>query len=1006
MNKFYVLILFFICSHSFAQSHFFVKSDVEIPLLTHDENRQIALSLNPTFFSDIKENHPCDFSLDLPFFDDIILNLELEAFNAYSDEFQILRSTSSGLIIENYEPNIQSYRIKGLDGWSGSISFMKDYLIGVIKKNGLVYEVKLIQDNTYVLFDVNDSNVESAFVCQTDTEDIEILDNNSQTGQLGGGPECLELGIEIDNYTYLQFDGNCYESVEWALALLAGVSEVYMAELNDLVELQARYVNVWEVVDNYDIYNDCGDMLDEMPNYWNNPPFSDIYAQTDLVHLFSRKNANGGIAWVGALCQGTFNGANGFGVTTGLNTNLVYSYPDNTPYSYNLSYLGHEIGHNFGASHTHNCSWNADASLNFPGGAIDACADVENVDDCVLDGIPFIPQNPPNEVWQQSSGTIMSYCDFSIGITLEFHPVVESQALIPGANGANCLNSCDDIETSCGNSIYGCTDPIAENYNSQANIDDSSCEYIYGCMSLNADNYNPNATMDDGTCICSGEIDLYIETDYYSNELSWQLLGDNGVLIDSGGDYFQGGEIISNNYCLAEGCYEFNIYDEWGDGISSNSTAGNNPNYYIYLNNEEYLVLMNDPDFGSESLNPFCIVICDADVDADGVCDEDEIYGCTDLNYLEYNNLATEDDGTCVTLIIEGCTDLLACNYDSANNLDDGSCEYPDAGFDCEENCLSDINNDGICDLFGCMNSDACNYNSIANLDDDSCEFPNVNFDCDGNCLVDVDCSGECGGDAIYDECGICSGDNNTCLGCTDFIACNYDDLAIIDDDSCEYPLSDFDCDGNCLVDLDCSGECGGEAIYDECGICDGFGPEEFYDCDGNCLSDLDDDGICDQLDNCLEEFNPSQIDNDGDGYGDECSCQYIDIEGEIIVEAGIYEIYTLSNFIDNTASWEVIGGNIVWNSATEPSIGVEWLQVGEGTVSIIQYFGTNQTCSIDLNVTVIPSTIGLSEDSFSNKKIILVTDVLGREIKENSNHQCLIYIHEDGTVKKIYNVK
>ena len=73
-----------------------------------------------------------------------------------------------------------------------------------------------------------------------------VLDSNNQIGQLGGGPECLELGIEIDNYTYVQFDSNCYESVEWALALLAGVSEVYMAELNDLVELQARYVNVWE----------------------------------------------------------------------------------------------------------------------------------------------------------------------------------------------------------------------------------------------------------------------------------------------------------------------------------------------------------------------------------------------------------------------------------------------------------------------------------------------------------------------------------------------------------------------------------------------------------------------------------------------------------------------------------------------------------------------------------------------------------------------------------------
>ena len=31
-----------------------------------------------------------------------------------------------------------------------------------------------------------------------------------------------------------------------------------------------------------------------------------------------------------------------------------------------------------------------------------------------------------------------------------------------------------------------------------------------------------------------------------------------------------------------------------------------------------------------------------------------------------------------------------------------------------------------------------------------------------------------------------------------------------------------FDCDGNCIADLDCNGECGGDAVVDECGICEG----------------------------------------------------------------------------------------------------------------------------------------------------------------------------------------
>ena len=107
---------------------------------------------------------------------------------------------------------------------------------------------------------------------------------------------------------------------------------------------------------------------------------------------------------------------------------------------------------------------------------------------------------------------------------------------------------------------------------------------------------------------------------------------------------------------------------------------------------------------------------------------------------------------------------------------------------------------------------------------------------------------------------------NTTCLGCIDLLACNYDNSAIIDDGSCEFPLLNFDCDGNCLLDIDCLGECGGIAVFDECGECGGDGALEFYDCDDNCLSDLDADGVCDQLDNCPEEFNPNQIDNDSDG--------------------------------------------------------------------------------------------------------------------------------------------
>ena len=154
-----------------------------------------------------------------------------------------------------------------------------------------------------------------------------------------------------------------------------------------------------------------------------------------------------------------------------------------------------------------------------------------------------------------------------------------------------------------------------------------------------------------------------------------------------------------------------------------------------------------------------------------------------------------------MTFIIEGCTDENACNYEPENNLDDGSCEFPPTNFDCFGNCLSDINNDGICDLFGCMNADACNYNELANIDDNNCEFSEINFDCDGNC-INIDCNGLCGGTAELDDCGVCDGDNTICLGCTDLTACNYDNTALIDNGNCEFPEINFDCDGNCVINM------------------------------------------------------------------------------------------------------------------------------------------------------------------------------------------------------------
>jgi uncharacterized protein (TIGR02145 family) len=52
------------------------------------------------------------------------------------------------------------------------------------------------------------------------------------------------------------------------------------------------------------------------------------------------------------------------------------------------------------------------------------------------------------------------------------------------------------------------------------------------------------------------------------------------------------------------------------------------------------------------------------------------VLGCTNINFGEYNPLATVDDGSCATPSFPGCTDNRYAEYDPQANVDDGSCTY------------------------------------------------------------------------------------------------------------------------------------------------------------------------------------------------------------------------------------------------------------------------------------------------------------------------------------------
>ena len=231
--------------------------------------------------------------------------------------------------------------------------------------------------------------------------------------------------------------------------------------------------------------------------------------------------------------------------------------------------------------------------------------------------------------------------------------------------------------------------------------------------------------------------------------------------------------------------------------------------------------------------------------------------------------------------------------------------------------------------------------------------IPQGACDCDGNVLDECGLrwiGSNPGADAIrcqegycdcdgtpIDACGICGGNGQSCTGCIDPSACNFDVEALVDNGLCIYPaMSLVDCfagavlcgEGtvwdaltqsciafdNCASDLDENGnvgigdllllladygndcEVGCPGVVDACGICNGPGaiyecgcnylpvgdcdcegnqPDALGTCGGTCAVDADNDGICDDEDECIGQLDECGVCN-GVGAVYECGCTEI----------------------------------------------------------------------------------------------------------------------------------
>ena len=361
--------------------------------------------------------------------------------------------------------------------------------------------------------------------------------------------------------------------------------------------------------------------------------------------------------------------------------------------------------------------------------------------------------------------------------------------------------SMDTLTLQAPNCGVGCIDSLANNYNPFAGVDDGSCGY--GIQTPCGDTINQ-------------KIFVTVTPDTYPGETSWEIVSTDtlGILASvPTGFYNVTGVPVTTEYCIPLGAeFTFNLQDTYGDGLCGTCFNGVDGQVVVTdaCGDTIFSLIPSQGDnanFGHVTISdPYILTVCPPVW---------PIYGCKDINFLEYNSVAiNHDPSMCLTPAIPGCVDSNAFNYDPNANIMEliPNCDYTLELFDGGGNGWDDsyigVTQDGqpigafTCtgnNVFYTINVSALSHINITfyevfnqqgtSTDVTQCGFklrdPNNNivYTKGTNPWLDPIQPGKTYKPTL--NCG------NYCIpvipGCIDTIAYNYDSLANTLDNSCVY---------------------------------------------------------------------------------------------------------------------------------------------------------------------------------------------------------------------------
>ncbi|MBS1516970.1 MAG: zinc-dependent metalloprotease [Bacteroidetes bacterium] len=381
----------------------------------------VILSIDKEVYKNLVSEKNYKINLRIPVSQNDFVNAELERFDVLSSDAKLVSKGANGESNFSSDGLILSYKgkISGADNSLVSVSFYNGKIVGLMKSSrdsyvlGSLTDINNKETDDYIVYQESKLRNRRGINCGSDIFGVpdEVI---NRIQMLNGKPfdagtsNLLEanIAVDVDFYTYGVYGNSVGNASAYALALMSAASAVYAKDMN--IKLYVNYLRVWTIQDPY-TSDDGSTLLDQFRFEWINTQGG---VQRTVAHLISRRSSInvGGIAFVNVLCNTTY----GYGLSSVQGN--IGQLPN---YSYDVVVVAHEIGHNFGSPHTHNCSW--------VGGPIDTCYFVEG--GC-FNGNPH-----------PSVGTIMSYCDTEGGsVIMDFGP--QPEALIRNsAEAAFCISN-------------------------------------------------------------------------------------------------------------------------------------------------------------------------------------------------------------------------------------------------------------------------------------------------------------------------------------------------------------------------------------------------------------------------------------------------------------------------------------------------------------------------------------------------------------------------------------